>query len=112
LPLKHVAYVFCLIYMFSLKISRFFDQLPAPQASVPLALARPRLATDHGRVLEQPVPQEERRVNGARRSGDRRQKQEAAFLDTRKMQGRRRTPGRRAEDRQDCALHFPISVRA
>ncbi|MES2295815.1 MAG: hypothetical protein V4582_02180 [Pseudomonadota bacterium] len=99
--------------MFSLKISRLFEQLPAPQPSVAQAPARPRLVADHGRVLETPpLPDGERRLGAARRQAERREKQEAALLDTRKLQGRRRSPGRRAEDRQARSAHYPISVKA
>lgn len=53
----------------------------------------------------------ERRVQEDRRSGDRREKQQATFLNTRKPQGRRRSPGRRESD-QTREMHYrPISIK-
>ena len=53
--------------------------------------------------------QEDRRKKTDRRTLDRREKQQATFLNTRKIQGRRRTTGRRASDIQ--AVYRPISLK-
>lgn len=52
---------------------------------------------------------EERRQQADRRSQERREKQQATFLNTRKMQGRRRSAGRRADDIQ--SKYRPISLK-
>ena len=57
-------------------------------------------------------PEYDRRVNASRRQADRREKEAPAFLDTRISQGRRRSPGRRAEDQQAPGQRLPISIKA
>lgn len=52
---------------------------------------------------------EERRQQTDRRALERREKQQATFLNTRKMQGRRRSAGRRANDAQNT--YRPISLK-
>jgi hypothetical protein len=102
-----------MISMLPLKISSFLERAPLPKASVgPL---RPRLAAAESPTLapaQAVMPEQDRRVNGNRRTMERRGSEQAAFLDTRMPQGRRRNPGRRAEDRQDQAPRMAISVKA
>jgi hypothetical protein len=52
---------------------------------------------------------EERRQQTDRRALERREKQQATFLNTRKMQGRRRSAGRRLSDAQNT--YRPISLK-
>ncbi len=53
----------------------------------------------------------ERRKQVDRRTNDRREKQQATFLNTRKPQGRRRSPGRRASDQEREMTYRPISIK-
>lgn len=53
--------------------------------------------------------QEERRKQADRRATERREKQQATFLNTRKIQGRRRSAGRRQSD--TLAEYRPISLK-
>lgn len=53
----------------------------------------------------------ERRSQLDRRLGDRREKQQATFLNTRKPQGRRHSPGRRASDQHHEMRYKPISIK-
>lgn len=53
--------------------------------------------------------QEERRQQADRRATERREKQQAIFLNTRKMQGRRRSAGRRLSD--NLSPYRPISLK-
>lgn len=55
--------------------------------------------------------QVERRAQPDRRTGDRREKQQATFLNTRKPQGRRSSPGRRASDQNNEMRYKPISIK-
>ena len=75
----------------------------------------PRLAPEAAPALmpleAAPAPRD-RRVLANRRQGDRREAQQTAFLDTRSSSGRRRTPGRRAEDQDVGVLYKRISIRA
>jgi hypothetical protein len=54
---------------------------------------------------------EERRKNEDRRSEDRRMQQHAIFLNTRKTQGRRKSPGRRIGDQENRLHYRPISLK-
>lgn len=75
---------------------------------------RPRLTAAEAPYLA-PVPaappEVDRRAT-SRRVLERRESEQAAFLDTRVSQGRRRNPGRRAEDRQESGQRVAISVKA
>jgi hypothetical protein len=76
---------------------------------------RPRLAAAESPTLapaQALMPEHDRRINGSRRMAERRGGEQATMLDTRAPQGRRRNPGRRAEDRQDLTLRMAISVKA
>ncbi|WMW81177.1 hypothetical protein RF679_02555 [Undibacterium cyanobacteriorum] len=53
----------------------------------------------------------ERRKTPDRRGNDRREKQQATFLNTRKTQGRRQTAGRRASDSEVKLDYKPISLK-
>lgn len=53
----------------------------------------------------------ERRSNTDRRENDRRMQQAATFLNTRKMQGRRVSHGRRATDLTGKLSYKPISLK-
>lgn len=53
----------------------------------------------------------ERRKTPDRRGEDRREKQQATFLNTRKTQGRRQTAGRRASDSERKLDYKPISLK-
>jgi hypothetical protein len=102
-----------MISMFPLKISSFLERAPLPQASV--GPMRPRLAAAESPTLapaQALMPEQDRRVNGKRRSLERRGSEQATMLDTRTPQGRRRNPGRRAEDRQEQGARMAISVKA
>lgn len=57
-------------------------------------------------------PPYERRQNRDRRLAERREKDQAAFLDTRTPQGRRRSAGRRAEDQFNPEFRITVSVKA
>ncbi len=56
-------------------------------------------------------PEFDRRQKDGRRRADRREKQQAILLNTRKLQGRRKDPGRRREDKlaaPNSRIHFSI----
>lgn len=53
----------------------------------------------------------ERRTTPDRRAIERREKQQATFLNTRKTQGRRQTAGRRSSDRDIKLDYKPISLK-
>lgn len=77
--------------------------------------ARPRLAAAEAPTLapvEAIAPEQDRRVTASRRMQERRASEQSTFLDTRASQGRRRNPGRRAEDQQLPTLRRTISVKA
>ena len=96
-----------------LKISNLLERPPPAAGNVPLA--RARAASTHSPKLdavEAVPPEHDRRLGENRRSAERREKEQALFLDTR-TSGRRRSSGRRAEDQQDAATTYrAISIRA
>ncbi len=57
----------------------------------------------------QELAHEDRRNQDERRADDRREKQQATFLNTRKMQGRRKSEGRRSTDSK--LTYTPISLK-
>lgn len=84
--------------MFPLKVFRIFEQATEmPHASNPH-----RRPVAQGQVLdgseEATWPDIERRQTDDRRNADRREKQQAILLNTRKLQGRRKNAGRRQSD--------------
>jgi hypothetical protein len=99
--------------MQSLKISSFLERAPLPRAR--LAPARPRLTAAEAPLVapaDAVAPDDERRILASRRAQDRRASAQSTFLDTRGAQGRRRNPGRRADDQQSPSGRMAISVKA
>lgn len=99
--------------MLPLKISSFFDP-PATRPSLVTAL-RPRAPlADSAKLVpaETVMPDHDRRVMGDRRVQDRREREQALFLDTRIGQSRRRSGGRRADDGDNRSRHQAISIKA
>lgn len=100
--------------MIPLRPGRILERAPAP--SRPTAItAMPRLAPEAAPAITPLDPAQaprDRRTQNNRRQGDRREAQQTAFLDTRSSSGRRRTPGRRAEDQEVGVLYKRISIRA
>jgi hypothetical protein len=96
--------------MLPLQLSRIFDyQQPSTDAQRTSSV---RIGADEKSSLTtgstpRKIP-EERRAQESRRSNERRLKQHATFLNTRKTQGRRRSTGRRASDLDDQILYHPI----
>ncbi len=96
--------------MFSLKISNLLDRPVLPRATV--GPMRSRLAAAESpvvTVVEPTRPERERRMLASRRVNERRESEQAPFLDTRIAHGRRRSAGRRAEDQQE---RIAISIKA
>ena len=97
--------------MSPLQILRIFDyrqpKVQTPTAGSLRSASAPQNASTQvvGKI------QEERRKNDDRRSADRREKQQATFLNTRKTQGRRQTPGRRSTDTHGRMDYRPISLK-
>ena len=98
--------------MFPVKIESYFDRPPPPQNNLGPGKARPASQQAPKLVMVQNVaPEVDRRVN-SRRTMERREKEQALFLDTRTPMGRRRNPGRRAEDLLGDEPRMTISVKA
>ena len=99
--------------MIPLRISNLFDRPPPAAGYVAPARARTPLAeAPKLTVVEAVPPDHDRRMLGNRRTQERREKEQALFLDTR-TSGRRRNAGRRAEDQQDATgAYQAISIRA
>lgn len=100
--------------MLPLRLSRVFDRAPAPlpaHATPSLARISPQPAPPSP-PLEAVAPAPNRRMQGNRRQSDRREGQQPAFLDTRSGSGRRRTPGRRADDQEIGIVYKRISITA
>ena len=98
--------------MLPVKIDSYFDK-PAPHHPNQ-GPGRMRPATPQAPKLvavQAVVPNEERRVSN-RRTMERREKEQALFLDTRTPLGRRRSPGRRAEDHLAPEARKTISIKA
>ncbi|MES2036807.1 MAG: hypothetical protein V4495_03135 [Pseudomonadota bacterium] len=88
--------------MFPLKVFRIFEQA----AEMPHATSQYRRPVAHGQAQdgksagdEATWPDVDRRQAKNRRDADRREKQQAILLNTRKLQGRRKDPGRRLSDK-------------
>ena len=95
--------------MLPLQLTRIFDyqqpstdQFRGDAVRGQTSPAQQPLATQH------PI-QEERRKQADRRSLERRERQQATFLNTRKAQGRRRSDGRRISDISN--KYRPISLK-
>lgn len=98
--------------MLPVKIDSYFDKPPPPQPKLGPGRLRPATGQAPKLVALQGVaPDEDRRVSN-RRSMERREKEQALFLDTRTPLGRRRNPGRRAEDQFSPDGRKPISIKA
>ncbi len=99
--------------MLPLKISSPFDRTPPSQTTLAPARTRAvRPETPPAAAVEKLAPERERRVQPDRRMQNRRAKEQAILLNTRVSAGRRRSPGRRAEDQQGQVLDQTISIRA
>ncbi len=98
--------------MLPVKIDHYFNtQAPAqlrqgPGRVLPASTQAPKLV-----VVQGVAPDEDRRVSN-RRVSERREKEQASFLDTRTPLGRRRSAGRRAEDQLDPVARKSISIKA
>ncbi|MFZ6677825.1 hypothetical protein [Undibacterium sp. Tian12W] len=100
--------------MFPLKVFRIFEQA----AEMPHASSQHRRLVAQGQTPEGKAsgdeatwPEIERRQTDNRRNADRREKQQAILLNTRKLQGRRKDPGRRLSDKlaaPNSRIHFSI----
>jgi hypothetical protein len=98
--------------MFPLKIAHYFDKPPPPQSNLGPGRVRPATSQPPKLAVVQGVaPDEDRRVSN-RRTTERREKEQALFLDTRTPMGRRRNPGRRAEDQLAPEGRKTISIKA
>ncbi|TXI89439.1 MAG: hypothetical protein E6Q34_10680 [Burkholderiaceae bacterium] len=69
------------------------------------------MATDAKSAAQDGSTFVDRRKMPDRRAGDRREKQHATFLNTRKTQGRRQQAGRRATDAEVKLDYKPISLK-
>ena len=99
--------------MSPLQIFRIFDyQQPNTGALGSRTASGIQQASDSSKAATQEAASFiERRKMPDRRAGDRREKQHATFLNTRKTQGRRQTAGRRASDAQAKLDYKPISLK-
>jgi hypothetical protein len=97
--------------MFPVKLAHYFDKPAPPQPKLEPGRARPAAHPPKLVVVQGIEPDEDRRVAN-RRVSERREKEQAAFLDTRTPLGRRRTAGRRAEDQIAPAARKSISIKA
>ena len=98
--------------MLPVKIANYFDKPPPPQPQLGPGRLRPASPQPPKPVMVQGVaPEVDRRAN-KRRTMERREREQALFLDTRTPQGRRRNPGRRAEDQYAPEARTSISIRA
>jgi hypothetical protein len=95
--------------MLPLQLSRIFDY-QQPETDVYRSAHSPVDNSERETVLTTPIIVEERRKVDERRSDDRRLKQHATFLNTRKAQGRRRSAGRRISDQENRIQYRPISL--
>lgn len=98
--------------MLPVKLANYFDKPAPPQPKLEPGRARPaspqppKLA-----VLQGAVPDEDRRISN-RRTAERRERGQAPFLDTRTPLGRRRSPGRRADDQHGPNARKTIYIKA
>ncbi len=100
--------------MLPIRIINLFERPPPVQHGVSPVQRRPDLGTAPKLPAVNAVaaPRYERRVHGDRRTTERREKEQTAFLDTRTPQGRRRSSGRRAEDQFQPEFRIAISIKA
>ncbi|WP_426103631.1 hypothetical protein [Massilia sp. TSP1-1-2] len=98
--------------MLPVKIDSYFDKPPPHQSKLGPGRLRPASPQPPKLVAVQGVaPDEDRRVSN-RRTSERREKEQALFLDTRTAHTRRRNPGRRAEDQLAPEARKTISIKA
>ena len=98
--------------MLPVKIANYFDKPPPPQQKLEPGRLRPSSQPPPKLVTVQSlVPEVDRRVSN-RRTMERREREQASFLDTRTPLGRRRTAGRRAEDQIAPGARKSISIKA
>lgn len=98
--------------MLPVKITNYLNNLPAPQSGLGPGRVRPPSQQPPKLLgVQSVVPDEERRV-ASRRTLERRERDQASFLDTRTPHGRRRTPGRRAGDQLAPEVRRSISIKA
>lgn len=95
--------------MLPLQLTRIFDYQQPTAEQLRNDTVRVNSAPSDPDSSQQNAIQEDRRKKADRRALDRREKQQATFLNTRKIQGRRRTTGRRASDKQTA--YRPISLK-
>ncbi|MFZ6769697.1 hypothetical protein ACO0LM_21795 [Undibacterium sp. Di26W] len=99
--------------MFPLKVFRLFEQAAETPQNTTQQRRQSAATTQAGSTTteESTWPEFDRRQNDGRRRADRREKQHAILLNTRKLQGRRKDPGRRLEDKltaPNSRIHFSI----
>lgn len=95
--------------MLPLQLTRIFDyQRPAAEQSRNDVVRLEQVGDEQMTDIQIEL-QEERRKLADRRATERREKQQATFLNTRKIQGRRRSAGRRQSDA--IAEYRPISLK-
>ncbi|MFZ6723058.1 hypothetical protein [Undibacterium sp. Ji49W] len=102
--------------MFPLKVFRLFEQAAeTPQNTTQQRRQTAATTQASGGATseadESTWPDVDRRQTDGRRRADRREKQHAILLNTRKLQGRRKDPGRRLEDKlaaPNSRIHFSI----
>jgi hypothetical protein len=100
--------------MFPLKVFRIFEQAAeTPHATNQYRRPAAHAQAQDGRSASEELswPEVERREAENRRNADRREKQQAILLNTRKLQGRRKDPGRRLSDKlasPNSRIHFSI----
>jgi hypothetical protein len=99
--------------MFPVKIANYFNNPAPPQSSPGPGRMQPASQQPPPRLvaLDKVAPEQDRRTS-TRRTIERRERDLAAFLDTRTPLGRRRSPGRRAGDQLAPDVRKSISIRA
>ncbi|MBC3874131.1 hypothetical protein H8K55_11055 [Undibacterium sp. LX15W] len=95
--------------MLPLQLTRIFDyRQPAAEQQRGDTLRVEQELTDQNTIASTEIP-EERRKQPDRRTTERREKQQATYLNTRKTQGRRHSAGRRLSDA--ATEYRPISLK-
>jgi hypothetical protein len=99
--------------MFPVKINNYFKQPAPPQANPGPGRMQPASQQPPPRLVavENVAPEQDRRMSN-RRTLERREREQAAFLDTRTPLGRRRSPGRRVGDQLAPDVRKSISIKA
>ena len=98
--------------MLPVKIANYFDKPAPPQAKLEPGRLRSSTQLPPKLVMVPSIaPDEDRRVAN-RRVAERREREQALFLDTRTPLGRRRSAGRRADDQLGPDARKSISIKA